>query len=207
MITTIVFDIGGVFFHTPEQRMQGFWGRLGLGDPAVADDLMHGSEMWNVYKRGGMTEEAYWTALMEQLPMELHGSWETLCRAYEQEVVVDEELVRLARVLKAGYHIHALSNAGAELERRLQAFGIEELFGEVINSHRVNMAKPDEEIYQYTCERIGAQPDEILFVDDKFRNTRVADALGWHTHVYTTVSMFRRFLVEANIQIPQSELA
>jgi len=43
-------------------------------------------------------------------------------------------------------------------------------FGEItdfiVYSHGVGIAKPDPGIYQMTCERLGAQRQEVIFLDD-----------------------------------------
>ena len=199
MITTIVFDIGGVFFHQPRELEDEFWRRFGITDPTLTDDMMHGGELWDAYKRGRMTEREYWTTLLGTLTPQYEGSWATICRAYDGAVVLDAQLVNLVKRLKLQYHVHALSNAGAELERRLRDFWIADLFGEVINSHYIRMAKPDEAIYRYACMRVGAEPQEILFVDDKSRNTRVAAQVGFYTHEYTTAAAFEEFLTDAGL--------
>ncbi|GMA64274.1 hypothetical protein GCM10025859_47140 [Alicyclobacillus fastidiosus] len=43
--------------------------------------------------------------------------------------------------------------------------------------------------FQVPCHitQFDVMPWEILFVDDKERNTRVADEVGQTTHIYTTV--------------------
>jgi FMN phosphatase YigB (HAD superfamily) len=131
--------------------------------------------------------------------MEYTGDWSSLCSQFEHSVGLDTGLYELAMKLKQRFQVHALSNAGAELERRLQHYGISELFGTVINSHRVKMAKPDQEIYRLTSELVKAKPEEILFVDDKYRNTRVAEMLGFQTHIYTTAKSFHKFLLAAGL--------
>lgn len=199
MITTIVFDIGGVFFHQPDDTTQDFRSLLGLVDQALVDHTMFKSDIWNQYKRGGMSEEAYWTLLLEQLTVDTSHSWETLCQLFDTSVKLDMELVALAKELKKTYNVHALSNAGVELERRLDHFELTPLFGEVINSHYVKMAKPDVEIYTYTSELIEAKPEQILFVDDKPRNTVIADDLGWNTHIYTNAQNFYTYLIEEQL--------
>jgi HAD superfamily hydrolase (TIGR01509 family) len=199
MITTIVFDIGGVFLHQAENLTNKLWNEFGLADPAVGDHAMYGDELWDRYKRGGMTEEDYWKGLINKLPKDFSENWTSLCDWFEHSVELDTELNTIVKKLRKKYQIHALSNAGAELERRLEHFGIADLFGEVINSHHVKMAKPDKEIYQLTAELVGAKPENILFVDDKYRNTRVADELGFKTHVYTNAQSFHAFLIESKI--------
>lgn len=36
---------------------------------------------------------------------------------------------------------------------------------DIISSHEVGMAKPDRRIYALTCERLNAQPHEVVFLD------------------------------------------
>ena len=84
----------------------------------------------------------------------------------------------------------ALSNAGPELERRLTQFGRFHLFDDVVNSYRVRIAKPDEAIFHHSPALIGFPPDQVLFIDDKLRNTSVADTLGFHIYVYPDLASF-----------------
>jgi putative hydrolase of the HAD superfamily len=50
----------------------------------------------------------------------------------------------------------------------------------IIYSHEVGLAKPDPRIYQLTCERLGAQPAEIIFLDDFEPCVAAACAYGLH---------------------------
>lgn len=199
MITTVIFDIGGVFFHQPEETTQAFHHKLGIVDQALVDTTMFKRDLWNTYKRGGMTEEAYWKALLSQVNSEYNENWESLCQLFDTSVKLDQELVSIARHLKKKYDVHALSNAGVELERRLKHFQIFDLFDKVINSHYVKMAKPDHDIYSYTAKLVGAKPEDILFVDDKSRNTVIADELGWTSHIYTNAKTFNDYLLEMKL--------
>jgi FMN phosphatase YigB (HAD superfamily) len=40
------------------------------------------------------------------------------------------------------------------------------------------MRKPEREIYALTCERLGIEPDEAVFVDDNAENVAAARAFG-----------------------------
>lgn len=206
MITTIIFDIGGVFFHQPDAATQDFRAELGLVDQSLVDQTMFKSDIWDQYKRGGMPEADYWNHLISELPAGYTEGWEALSRLFDQAVQLDTELLTIARELKKTYKVHALSNAGVELERRLQHFGMRHLFDEVINSHYVKMAKPDPEIYRYTSKLVGAEPEEILFVDDKSRNTVIADDMGWNTHIYKDSQTFYRYLMDTGLLSDGTEL-
>ena len=75
----------------------------------------------------------------------------------------------------------------------------DELFDTVIDSSKVGLRKPDPQIYLLTCERLGLQPQECLFVDDLRCNIEAATALGMDTiHCHDPVDIadevVRRFL-------------
>jgi len=55
------------------------------------------------------------------------------------------------------------------------------LFHEVIESSKVGMRKPDPRIYALACERMGAEPQEVVYLDDLGINLRPAKAMGMHT--------------------------
>jgi putative hydrolase of the HAD superfamily len=57
-------------------------------------------------------------------------------------------------------------------------FPIDDLFEEVVDSSHVGMRKPDREIYELTCERMGITPNETVFVDDNLDNITAARAFG-----------------------------
>jgi putative hydrolase of the HAD superfamily len=51
-------------------------------------------------------------------------------------------------------------------------------FDELILSHEVHMTKPTERIFQYTIQKAGCLPGEIVFIDDGLNNIRSARELG-----------------------------
>ena len=46
------------------------------------------------------------------------------------------------------------------------------------------MAKPDRRIFELTCERLGVQPAEVIFLDDHERPVAAACALGIHAILF-----------------------
>jgi putative hydrolase of the HAD superfamily len=54
----------------------------------------------------------------------------------------------------------------------------DELFDVILDSSVVGLRKPDPAIYRLTCERLGLQPSELLFVDDLECNVVAARELG-----------------------------
>ena len=58
----------------------------------------------------------------------------------------------------------------------------------MVNSARVGLRKPDPQIYHLTVERMGLLPGEYVFVDDKGRNTAVAEMLGMKAIVFRSAA-------------------
>ena len=52
-------------------------------------------------------------------------------------------------------------------------------------SCEVGVCKPEPEIYRDCLKKLGTQPSEVLFLDDREPNVRAAEALGLHAVLFT----------------------
>lgn len=59
--------------------------------------------------------------------------------------------------------------------------GLRERFDVFVESAVVGLRKPDPRIYALVCERLGAAPARVAFLDDIGRNLKPARALGMAT--------------------------
>jgi putative hydrolase of the HAD superfamily len=79
----------------------------------------------------------------------------------------------------AGYRTALLTNNAREWEPVWRSLiPVDELFDVVVDSSVVGLRKPDPQIYELTCSRLGLPPDECIFVDDLECNVDAASALG-----------------------------
>ena len=60
-------------------------------------------------------------------------------------------------------------------------FRLGELVDLMLFDGEEGVAKPDARIYQLALMRLGVQPHEVVFVDDKERNVEAAGRLGIYT--------------------------
>ena len=58
----------------------------------------------------------------------------------------------------------------------------------IIYSHEEGIEKPDRRAYELLCERLGAQPAEIVFLDDAEPNVAAARAFGIHAILFRDTS-------------------
>jgi putative hydrolase of the HAD superfamily len=98
----------------------------------------------------------------------------------------NREMIAYARSLRPRYRTGILSNSfiGAR-ERERAAYGFEDLVDTLVYSHEVGRAKPDPEVYEIAAKRLGVEPAEIVFIDDRPRCVDGARAYGFHAVLFT----------------------
>lgn len=67
-------------------------------------------------------------------------------------------------------------------------------FDTVVISGEVGMRKPEERIYLHTCQRLGLEPEDCVFIDDLAHNIETAESLGMTGILHTDVDRTRRAL-------------
>jgi putative hydrolase of the HAD superfamily len=126
-------------------------------------------------------------------------------------MVTSQVMVETVRQVRAAGHRTALlTNNVREWElawRALMPF--DELFDVILDSSAVGLRKPDPAIYRLTCERLGLDPAECLFVDDLECNVAAARALGMEALLCsdgpaTAAEVLRRMLKGGGTQPPEA---
>jgi HAD superfamily hydrolase (TIGR01509 family) len=107
---------------------------------------------------------------------------------------VEHELPGIRPLLaevRASHRIAILSNAffghwdcfeGSELYR---------LFEEPMSSHLLGAAKPSPAAFEAALRRLRAEPERVVFIDDKHANVEAARAMGMHGIVTDSVATTR----------------
>lgn len=74
----------------------------------------------------------------------------------------------LAELLDTGYRLAVISNADGRVEGVLERTGLRPYFEFVVDSHVVEVEKPDPRIFRLALERMGVAPEESLYVGDLY---------------------------------------
>jgi len=198
----IILDFGGVFtkprlrdavLHRCERQ-------LGLSRDALRDLLFVGEHWWLV-STGKSSTEDYWQHITDALDGRVPSALEPFKHnpfAYES---LNGRMVTLVRRLHRRYKIGLLSNATPYLEVLIEQHGLTGLFDVIVNSSRVGLRKPDPEIWRLTLSRLGLEPRDCLFIDDKERNTEVALTLGMQAAVFRSAVDLERQLRERRVLV------
>ena len=189
-ITTILFDAGGVLVVPLDpvantRRRNQLAAELGFSSGEEMWDHFFDSDIWLAAKTGKLVHTEMWETLLA--PLGLAGPEDQatfLNRLYTGEGI-HPGMRALIEALHRQYRLGILSNWDDRLEDILEErLGIAHYFDVIVNSHRIGVAKPDKQAYVEALRLLDVAPQEVLFIDDLERNTKVASELGMHTHIY-----------------------
>jgi epoxide hydrolase-like predicted phosphatase len=177
-IRAVVFDIGGVLESNPSTGWERTWEeRLHLQPGELNTRL---SDVWEAGGIGAISEGEVEQRVGERLGLDqaqLHAFMADLWNEYVG--TLNTELAAYFASLRPRYQTAILSNSfvGArEKEEELYHFaGMCDL---IIYSHEEGISKPERRIFALTCERLGVQPAEMVFLDDVAGHVAAAQALG-----------------------------
>jgi putative hydrolase of the HAD superfamily len=152
-------------------------------DAAESAGVVTDEPDWHLLEKGQIDVATYFARLTERAPAILGTEidMEAYARFWRQSAPgVHWMVVHKIRDLKSrGIRLGLLTNNVKEFgEHWRTMFPLDELFEEVVDSSHVGMRKPDREIYELTCSRMGIAPTEAVFVDDNADNVAAARAYG-----------------------------
>jgi putative hydrolase of the HAD superfamily len=199
----ILFDIGGVFALADDGHWQPRFSahlreRAGL-DAATFGARIDDAALPRIDIEQGRSAE-YWQRLADALGFDSAMLGEVRAEfwnAYCGEPNL--ELLAYARALPPHVGRAALSNsADGAREEEEQRFGLSSVVDPICYSHEIGVAKPDPAAYATALSRMGAEPEDVLFVDDHQVSLDGAAAMGIRGHLHTenatTIAAIESFL-------------
>ncbi len=142
------------------------------------------------YDRGDIDARAFWSEVARG---EL--SDERLAACVEVDLVGWTRLNALStaaieRAADRGLRLALLSNAPVDIARALDTTPWLARFEHRVFSCDLRLTKPDPAIYHALLGRLGAEPTEVVFVDDRPENVAAAAALGMGAVRFTGPEVF-----------------
>lgn len=178
MIHALIFDCFGVLYWDHINRM------YNLVRPDQFQEL---SDLIHACDHGFISNDD----LIAQTA-ELAGiSREAVAAVIREKHTRNDELITRVEQLRAQYKTAMLTNMGPEtLDTIFSAEERERLFDAVVVSSEVGLIKPSIDIFEYTLERLGVQPENAVFIDDRPVNVDGAERLGMKTILFASNAQF-----------------
>jgi putative hydrolase of the HAD superfamily len=177
---TLLVDFGGVLTTNVFDAFADFCRAEGLAPDTVRDRFMTDPEARDLLgdlETGRIDEAEFEPRFAALLGVErAEGLIDRLFAGMVPEPAM-LDAVRAAR--RGGVRTGLLSNSWGQ--ERYDRATLEELFDAVVISGEVGMRKPSPEIYALAAERLGREPERIVFVDDLPGNLKPARKIGMAT--------------------------
>lgn len=193
MTKAVIFDCFGVVLTDALQEIRA---ELARKDPTAAQEVR---DIIAANNRGHIDPQESNKRIADILGLDVEV-FRSQVRAGE---VRNDRLLSYILSLRKQYKTAMLSNvAVSSLERRFPGDELKEYFDEVIASAEIGFIKPDAQAYEITAERLGLEPSECVFTDDKVSFCEAAATVGMQAIVYTD---FVQFTSELEALLANSE--
>jgi putative hydrolase of the HAD superfamily len=191
-VSVVLFDYGQVLSAPPNPSA---WAALravsGLNEAHLYTAYW---EFRHAYDCGELTGVEYWRAVAERAGVQFNSAQLLALLAADIDLWtnLNQPMVKwAARLQGAGIRTGVLSNIGDCIGEGIVArLPWLAAFDHCTWSYQLKLAKPDPEIYRRTAQALHAEPETILFIDDREENIAAATALGFQTILYTTQPAF-----------------
>jgi epoxide hydrolase-like predicted phosphatase len=185
MIRAIIFDFFGVIVGDGFDASY----RAAGGDPAKDKEFV--KDLLDLTNRGEITTDDFRRRICQQLGITLE-EYQASLKVAE---IINFDLLDYIKTLRPKYKTSILSNANiGSLERLIDRRILKDCFDDLVVSAEVGFIKPEPEIYRLAAERLDANPDECVFIDDREGYVEGAAKLGMFAILYKDFDQFKKDL-------------
>ncbi|MEV1172940.1 HAD family phosphatase [Nonomuraea sp. NPDC049784] len=188
-MTWIVFDYGGVLsLPQPESDAEAMARAVDTDPEAFKQGYW---EHRLDFDRASLSPSAYWSAVVDrpvtQAEVARLVAMDVASWAYPNVGTV----ALLGELIEAGRDVALLSNAPVCIGDGLDELPWIAAIGHRFYSGRMGLVKPDREIYDEVVRALGADPSEMVFIDDRKENIEGAERVGMTGVHFTDAAALR----------------
>ncbi|MBQ7154270.1 MAG: HAD family phosphatase [Synergistaceae bacterium] len=194
MISTIIFDIGGVLI---DFDWDGFIHRMFPGREELIDELdaaVWGNRRWDRLDAGDEPEEVF-ASIIAHAPereAELRKVFENVGDTLKKRPATP---LWLADLKARGYRLLYLSNYSRYvMAKNPGVLDFLPLLDGGVFSCDVKLIKPDRRIYQCIADKFSLNPSECVFIDDLERNVKAGHDFGFNAIQFVTLAQTQQEL-------------
>ncbi len=198
----VIFDYGAVLCHPPFPHEIARMARALNVMPDRFAQLYVRSR--DAYDCGDLTTTQYWASVAHEAGVELPLDAVDALAKWDQEMWSrpNTEMVEwVASLSAAGYKTALLSNMQSDMVAHIRArFRWLRDFDHLVFSSDERLVKPDPELYRRCLAKLGTEPRESIFIDDREENVVGARAVGITAFCFRSAHELRRDLASTGFR-------
>jgi epoxide hydrolase-like predicted phosphatase len=191
-IESVIFDWGGVLIDDPAPGLMRYCAQA----LAVSkEDYIRTHDKFAAdFEKNLINEDTFWERICGELGVSKPKVPSLWADAFKSAYVPREDMFSLAdRLWKNGYKTALLSNtevAAMQYFYQLQY----NMFDVLVFSCAEGTRKPEKKIYELTIQKLGSQPGQSVFIDDKPEYINGAKEAGLNTILFRNVEQVKNEL-------------
>ena len=200
-VEAIVFDLGNVLIDFDHRIAARRISKFSDNSPDEVFNLFFDSKLTGLFERGGIKPADFFREVKKILRADI-GYGEFLPIWNEIFFLSDKNrrVYALAKFLKKNYKLALLTNINIlHFEYLKSAFGVFDVFDDILASCELGLSKPNPQIYEKALEILGISPGEALYFDDRPELIASAATLGIRSFIFRSVEQFKKDLVSCGI--------
>ena len=189
-LKNILFDLGNVLFSIDYKKTEDAFKALGYENFSEMYSQFTADALFEKLETGKITTEEFYkkmisshTGLIDE--NQITTAWNSMLLNWRLDSL------SFLKTLANKYKLYLLSNTNdihlAAVNNLLKQVtgkeSIDDLFTKAYYSQKINLRKPNADIFEFIVKDAGIDPQETLFIDDLENNISAAASLGFKTHL------------------------
>ncbi len=200
MITTIIFDWGGVI-AAGRYRRPIFELISKEKSTSIEDKYPDFAELISKINQGIMSFKDFVKNLNSRLGLAL--TEDRVRKIFRQAMILDEKVIAIIKALHSSYNLVLLSDNNEITVNNLKAYRSDMLglFGKKYFSYELKMLKPDPKLFAFVLEDLKLSTSECIFIDDKQDIIDAAKQCGINGILFSSADQLKKELRKLKIKI------
>ncbi len=198
-IESVIFDWGGVLIDDPTPGLMQYCAQA----LAVSKDdyIKAHSKFAADFEKNLINEDTLWERICDELGVSKPKVDSLWADAFKSAYVPREDMFTVAaRLRKNGYKTALLSNTEAAAMQYFYQLQYD-MFDVLVFSCAEGTRKPEKKIYELTIQKLGSQPGQSVFIDDKPEYINGAKQTGLNTILFESISQVKNALAELRVEL------
>jgi len=191
MITTVIFDFGGVL--TQGRYTKRLLSIIEKKYPISAEEIYPKFNSFMVLMdKSQLDFEGFIKHVNSSFNLSL--SLDEMNAFFLEAVLLNTEVISLVKTIRKKYKTAILSDNNPPLVRILRTHhkDLLDLFEKTYFSCELNFHKPQKAFYEYVAKDLGVTAQECVFIDDKEKNANGAEEAGMKGIVFTDIDQLNK---------------